>query len=193
MPEDSPAFNKMKSLQGHLLIAARDLADPNFYHTVVLIAQHSEEGALGLVLNRRSKVAVSQVWTQISGSACDVERPLYLGGPCPGPLIAMHGRPFLGDEEIVPGVFYGADKEHLEQLVNDDENQVKFFAGYAGWGAGQLEGEFDSGSWLMLPATADHVFGDEESLWETVVREIGRTQLISTLGLKHVPEDPSLN
>lgn len=184
----------MKSLQGHLLIASQDLGDPNFHRTVVLIAQHSEEGALGLILNRRSKVSVKQVWSQISSEECEVERPLHLGGPCPGPLIAIHGRPFLGDDEILPGVFYGADKEHLEKLINDSsDDTVRFFAGYAGWGAGQLEGELKSGSWLTLEATAEHVFADTETLWETVVREIGRTTLISTLKLKHVPDDPTVN
>ena len=88
----------MNSLQGHLLIASRDLGDPNFHHAVVLIAQHSEEGALGLILNRQSKVSVKQVWDQISSAECDVERPLYLGGPCPGPLIAIHTKAFTGDE-----------------------------------------------------------------------------------------------
>lgn len=183
----------MKSLQGHLLIASRDLADPNFHHAVVLIAQHSEEGALGLILNRRSKVSVKQVWDQISSAECDDQRPLHLGGPCPGPLIAIHTRHFLGDEQIIEGVFYGADKEHLEQLVNEQEDPVKFFAGYAGWGAGQLESELKSGSWLTLPASPEHVFSDGDELWEHVVKALGRSTLISTLKLKHVPDDPSLN
>ena len=77
--------------------------------------------------------------------------------------------------------------------MNDDAQPVKFLAGYSGWGAGQLEGELKTGSWITLPATMELIFDADDGLWERVLKAIGRTTLVEALKLKHVPEDPSVN
>ena len=183
----------MNSLQGHLLIASPQLLDPNFVRTVILIVQHNDEGALGVTLNRRTETQLKRVWSQVSQSDCESEEPLYLGGPCQGPLLAIHIDHTLANIEILPGVFYTAESEKLEELVAEKDKLARFFAGYAGWGAGQLEKELGESSWETMPAGVEHVFHDGDDLWQTVRKELSSAVLLSTLHIKHVPPDPSMN
>jgi putative transcriptional regulator len=181
-----------KSLQGKLLIASAELRDPNFFHTVVLLVQHTEDGALGLVLNRPSETALSDVWGKVSESVCESREVLHVGGPCPGPLVTIHNEPSCGEVEVIPGVFFSAASEKLEQLVKQGEG-VRFFVGYAGWGSGQLESEMKEGSWRTLAAKAEHIFNSHSELWEQVTRQAADAMLLKTLRIKHVPADPRLN
>jgi putative transcriptional regulator len=181
-----------KSLQGHLLIAAAELRDPNFFHSVVLLVQHTDEGALGLILNRPSETSLQDVWGKISETTCESTEVLHMGGPCPGPLVTLHSQGLPGEVEVLPGVFFSAASEKLEQLVAEQQG-VRFFVGYAGWGGGQLESEMKEGSWRTLAATQDHIFLPEAELWERVTRQAADAALLSTLRIKHIPADPRLN
>lgn len=183
----------MSSLQGHLLIASPRLLDPNFRRTVVLLVQHTEQGALGLILNRPTSVPIRQAWQQVSQLPCQVEEVLRLGGPVEGPLMALHTRPNLSESEVLPGVYFAVEPKHLTPLVTEPSGPARFYVGYAGWGAGQLESELSEGSWLTPEATPAHVFDNGEDLWERVTREIAATTVYSSLNIKHVPTDPSLN
>ena len=183
----------MKNLQGHLLVASAELKDPNFFRSVVLLIRHNDEGAFGLILNRPTSASVKEIWTQVSETPCLSDEPLRLGGPVQGPLMAIHTVEHLSDIESVPGVFASAEPEKLEELVARAGASVRFFAGYAGWGAGQLENELGEGSWLTTPASAAHIFGDDEELWQRVNKAIADADLITTLKIKHVPPDPRLN
>lgn len=183
----------MKSLQGQLLIASPALLDPNFAHSVVLLVQHSEEGALGVILNRPSKTTIRRAWEEVRSTPCVHDTPLHLGGPCQGPLMAVHRDAGSSEVEVVPEAFFSADPETLERLVASSDLQIKFFIGYAGWGAGQLEQELETGSWEVLPARAKHIFGVTSSLWEETQREVASRRLFAALRIRHVPEDPQLN
>ena len=107
--------------------------------------------------------------------------------------MAIHTDESLANIEILPGVYYSAEPDKLEQLVADKEKLVRFFAGYAGWGAGQLENELSAGAWQTAAATGDYVFHDGDDLWHTVRKDIASSVIFSTLKIKHVPQDPSLN
>lgn len=183
----------MGSLQGQLLVATVDLRDPNFFRSVVLIFRHDDEGAAGLILNRRTKFTVKQAWEQASSAACNTEQLLHLGGPCQGPLMALHSQALLQEIEVLPAVYFSASGENLERLVLENEPSVRFFVGYAGWGVGQLERELKEGSWLTTPATVDLIFGPGDDLWETLTKAISTSTLVQALKIKHVPRDPSLN
>jgi putative transcriptional regulator len=183
----------MNSLQGHLLLASADLRDPNFFHTVVLMVRHNDEGALGLVLNRPLSVRLSQVWNQVGDGEPRRDDVIHLGGPCEGPLMALHDEPTLGDSEALSGVHFCTSRELLEQLVADTSRQARFFAGFAGWSSGQLEGELAEGSWLTMPATVEHVFSVEPDLWEMLTRELSGKQILDTLHIRHVPPDLRMN
>lgn len=183
----------MDCLQGQFLIASHELRDPNFFHSVVLIIRHGEDGALGLVLNRPTPAKIKQVWKQVSDSPCKTPERLYVGGPVEGLLMAIHTQPLLADLEIMPGVYYSGDPDHLQELVQQTDGAQRFFVGYAGWSEGQLEREMEEGSWLVLPATEERIFAIDDHSWEGLMREVTGSSIVAALKIKHVPADPRLN
>jgi putative transcriptional regulator len=180
------------SLQGHLLIASPELRDPNFFHTVVLVVQHGDQGALGLVLNRPSQTSLKQVWPQVSAMPCQREDALYVGGPVEGPLMTLHGQIKHSEIEVVSGVYFCSGRDRVEALVSENV-EARFFAGFAGWGAEQLESELSEGAWHTLPAAARQVFSIEADLWTHMMKEVAGSRVLSALKIKHVPPDPSMN
>ena len=183
----------MKSLQGHFLVASGHLRDPNFVGTVVLMIRHDEHGALGVVLNRPADKKLKDLWESVSETPCDSDERINLGGPVPGPLMAIHTQQALADDEILPGIYFAAEKDKLELLVARADERFRVFVGHAGWGGGQLEGELEQGAWLTMPATSEYVFYDDTDLWEKVTKKIGKSMLQSMLKIKEVPDDPSVN
>jgi putative transcriptional regulator len=184
----------MKSLRGHLLVASPHLPDPNFEHTVVLMVQHNDQGALGLVLNRPSDNRLRDVWEEVTNEPCDADQSILVGGPVPGPLMAIHTRMNCSEEEIQPGIYFATQRDNMERLVRENAQPFLVFSGYSGWGEGQLEAELKAGGWLTCPAEYDFVFppiGDD--VWKKVVNQIGSDILSSSLNIDRVPEDPSLN
>lgn len=187
MTEESP------SLSNRLLIASEKLDDPNFRRAVVLIIKHDEEGSFGLILNRPIAATIKQVWNQVSKSACDSEESLHLGGPVQGPLMALHGVGSVSPVEILPGIYFTPSPDELEQLVRQVDAPVRFFVGYSGWGAGQLERELSEGVWHTLDAAPEHFFQDANGFWERTLRQFNSASWIATLGIKHVPPEPWMN
>lgn len=185
----------MSSLQGQLLIASQELLDPNFARTVVLIAVHGEEGALGLILNRESGMSLKQVWGQVSESPCLRGGNVRQGGPVAGTLMALHDHRPLANLVVTDDLYIATEISAMELLAASEEGQAVFYVGHSGWGPGQLENELAEGSWLVLPATPEFVFGplDTVSAWQQAKTEFGRKQMQSILPIRHVPEDPRLN
>jgi putative transcriptional regulator len=184
---------KKKSLAGHLLAASRELRDPNFFRTVILLIRHNDEGALGLVLNRPTNTTLREVWSQVDDSPCQHEGVLHMGGPVQGPLMALHTEEFMLEEEVLPGLYFSASTDNLQRLVSGEHQPVAFFVGYAGWGAGQLENELKEGSWLVAPASPGEVFDQDDRSWDRLVRRVVGQQLFKAMQIKHVPNDPRVN
>lgn len=182
-----------ESLAGRFLVASPQLADPNFLRSVVLLIHHNEQGAFGVVLNRMTDSTIKELWKEVSQTPCPIDRHINMGGPVSGPLIALHTDPALSEIEILPGLHFAAQREHLEQLVGRGEEKLRLFVGHSGWGEGQLEREMAEGSWLTAPATADDVFSVEGDLWKRVAQGIGQSILVESLKLKEIPPDPSMN
>jgi putative transcriptional regulator len=185
----------MKSLRGRLLIAAPGLTDPNFHRTVVLIAAHAETGALGLILNRETETDFSDVWRRISSEPCVRTEKLRHGGPVAGSLMALHDRRPMADILVAEGLYVATELAAMESLAASAEGRVLFYAGHSGWGPGQLEDELAEGSWLLAPASAEHVFDswDASSLWKTAATVAGRREVHSLVEPRHIPEDPRAN
>jgi Putative transcriptional regulator len=183
----------MSSLQGQFLVASPHLGDGNFNRSVVLIIKHDDEGALGLILNRPTRNTVGDVWRMVTEKELDCDQPIYLGGPVQGPLVCLHRVKSCAESEVLPGVYFAADKSDLEKIVSQRAKPFRLFMGYAGWAGGQLEGEMKVGGWLAMPADKKLVFDNREDLWEQVVRTIGQGIIAPALKTKHVPQDPSLN
>ena len=183
----------MKSLDGHLLVASSQLLDPNFVRTVILLVQHSDQGALGLVLNRSTSKQVQELWKEVGQSPCESQQPVHLGGPVSGPLMSVHTNRSYAEVEILPGIFFAAKKANLDQLVRQHEHAYMIFIGHAGWQPGQLEDEINAGAWATMPASAEYIFHEGTDLWEVVSQRIQTSTLPSILNIKHVPDDPSMN
>ena len=183
----------MESLQGQLLVAAPRLSDPNFFHTVVLLVQHNEDGALGLVLNRPLAASVHQVWQQVAESPCLIEGVIHQGGPCEGPLMVVHADEDASDLRIADGLHFSTNKDAIERLVGSGDSPTRFFIGYAGWAAGQLEAEIETASWLAVPPKPEHIFDEAEDLWQELHRAATRAAQSTWIPPEIMPDDPSLN
>ena len=168
-------------LKGKLLVAAPGLLDPNFYRTVVLVLEHGEEGAVGVVLNRPSDfdlVATLPHW-QDRAAAPGV---VFVGGPVSEGTAICLGR--VGGDDGITIVDASRDPDDLAA------REVRFFSGYAGWSDGQLEDEIDEGAWIVVEADSDDALDDEpELLWSRVLeRQGGELALLS-----RYPDDPLAN
>jgi putative transcriptional regulator len=184
----------MQSLKGHLLIATPQLNTPMFSRSVILMLDHNEEGAMGVILNQPINTLITDLAGRIFEEDFEWSKPLHLGGPVPGSLMVLHTLDGLGDHEIIPGVFVTLDASSVQQIIRQRPEPSVVIANYSGWGPGQLEGEFNWDSWITLPATVDHVFWEgEKDLWKVVVSEVNSKKLSEFLGLKTVPTDPRLN
>lgn len=183
----------IKSLRGKLLIAEPRLPDINFFRTVIFLIEHTEEGAIGLVLNRPSERSIAELWEEISEIPCESEIKIDLGGPVEGPLMAIHTLPHLGEMEVMPGIFFAAQKEHLDNLVRTTQSPYRLFVGHSGWGPGQLEQELAEGSWLVADTKSEMLFLSADGFWEKAAKLVGDNVLRDTIYLKHMPDDPSMN
>ena len=181
----------MDSLRGHLLVAGPSLQDPSFRHTVVLVGDHGDDGAMGVVLNRSSPVTVRDAVPPMA-PLVDPGATVYLGGPVqPQAVVVLAdfaeperaGGLVLETVGFLPGTV--DDPDELGGL-----NAVRVFAGYAGWAPGQLEEELDEGSWLVFPARAADVFSTrpDELSADVLRREGGKYAVLALL-----PPDPTVN
>ncbi len=181
----------MDSLRGQLLIAGPQLADPNFLRTVVLVSEHTDEGAMGVVLNRPAELTVAEAVPALS-PALDGDEPVFVGGPVATTSIVFLLEFTEPDDAallVLGRIGFPAAHTDIGELAELTE-RGRVFAGDAGWGAGQLDEELRSGDWILEPARPEDVFSDEpESLWSTVLtRKGGRFALLATM-----PLDPSVN
>lgn len=181
-----------ESLRGQLLLASPTLVDPNFLRAVVLIAEHTEEGAMGLVLNRPAASTVGEAVPDLAWLAGDEER-VYVGGPVAETaviVLAEFDRPEVAGALVADDLgFVGADADDPDAL-DGAVRRARVFAGHAGWGPGQLEGELAEEAWIVEPPRREEIFAeDADALWGSVLRRKGRRYaLLSTM-----PLDPTLN
>jgi putative transcriptional regulator len=180
----------MDSLKGHLLIAGPSLVDSNFWRTVVLVGEHSEDGALGVVLNRASETSVHEAVPELAELAENMGQ-VHVGGPVqPSAIVVLadYVEPDHAPTLVLGSV--GFLPSEVEPDLLGELKQARVFVGYAGWGPGQLDGELEEGSWIVEPALPEDVFtADPESLWSAVLRRKGGPYSV----LAAMPPDPSLN
>jgi putative transcriptional regulator len=182
-----------KSLAGHFLVASRYLRDPNFARSVVLMIHHDGEGAMGVVVNRPSDKTVREVWEMIGNDPCERDERIFVGGPVPGPLVAIHLLEPFSERQVMPGLFVSTHRDALDLIVRKPEQPFRLYSGHAGWGRGQLEGELEAGGWLTTRASKDEVFADHETIWKTVTQRIGLEIMAPDLTADKLPPDPSVN
>ena len=179
--------------KGDLLLSEPFLADTNFERSVVLICEHTDEGALGFVLNKPSLLTLADVLEE----AVDFEQLLYTGGPVQQDTLHFVHRTALlreGSDKLGGGLYWGGDFEQLLSLINTRQllpEDIRFFAGYSGWAPGQLAAELAEDAWIVYKqATAEQVFDiPPEQLWREVLRTMGGKYRM----FSNYPTDPRLN
>jgi putative transcriptional regulator len=184
---------RMESLRGQLLIASPKIVDPNFRRVVVYMAEHTDEGAMGLVLNRPAETTISDAVPDLEWLTADHDAGVWVGGPVSPSsviVIAEFADPSSaaliveGDLGFVPAEI--EDRDTFAAGVR----RARIFAGHSGWGPGQLEAELEEDSWIVEPARRGDVFtADPDMLWSQVLRRKGSEYVL----LATMPMDPSLN
>ncbi len=181
----------MQSLRGHLLVAAPALVDPHFVRTVVLIAEHTDDGAMGLVLNRPSDAEVAIAVGELGGIVAPGDL-VYEGGPVQTSavmVLAEFNDPSTSAAVVLGDVGFLPSHGDPETLA-DGLRRARVFAGHSGWSPQQLDAELEEGSWIVVDALIDDVFApDPDELWgEALERKGGAFALLARM-----PDDPSVN
>jgi putative transcriptional regulator len=180
----------MASTRGKLLVANGPLLDPNFRRAVVLVADHDEEGAAGVVLNRPSETAVAQAAPPLA-SLAGSDDLVFVGGPVQpeaAVVLAEFDHPELAAHLVAGSIGLVTGDEAAEAVSSI--RRARVYAGYAGWGPGQLDAELAEDAWLVEDVLPEDVFTDEPArLWSTVLRRMGSDYAMLAL----MPDDPSLN
>jgi putative transcriptional regulator len=180
----------MDSTRGQLLIAGPGLLDANFFRTVVLVIAHSDEGALGLVLNRPSETTVGEAVSELD-DLLEADGSVYVGGPVQTSALIVLAEfddaeqaALIAFEDI--GVLASGAAEDGPPAVR----RGRAFVGHAGWGPGQLDDELERGDWIVEPALREDAFtSTPDELWEAVlIRKGGSYALVARM-----PPDPSVN
>jgi putative transcriptional regulator len=180
--------------KGRLLVASPQLLDPNFHRTVVLVLEHSQEGALGVILNRPTVMTVTDALPEDVLAAFVGDEAVYEGGPVDPESVIMIGEylaEFVPSEgAIALGTVRVVEPDSDFVTLPDQVHGLRVFGGYAGWSAGQLEEEIEDEAWIDCECEPSDIFtATPARLWHDVLdRQGGQLRLVARM-----PEDPSLN
>lgn len=174
--------------KGMFLVAARGLRDPRFQESVIILLSYGREGAMGLVINRRMDILVSEILPELSWLDDRTEQ-VYYGGPVEGHriflLVQARKRPD-NSVHVFDDVYVSTSRALFERLVKrpDKNERFRVYAGYAGWAAGQLDAEIRQGDWHITLADAETLFEmDEEKIWPELMRRVTAIQVWYQVGL----------
>lgn len=197
MPTEAPLKFKIptgiKPSKGKVLLSEPFMADNNFNRSAILLCEHIEsEGSFGLVLNKELTIRLSDAIPEFA----DFDVPLYFGGPVqPDTLNYLHRIPELlpSSVEILEGVYMGGDFDVLRTLIMDgniNAADIRFFVGYTGWEAGQIQDEIKEDSWIITNMTTKLIFDREPtSLWKKILENMGGDYHV----MANFPENVLLN
>ncbi len=181
----------MDSLAGRLLVAGPTLRDPNFARTVVLVARHEEDGALGVILNRPAEVTVGDAVPELE-EVLDGAEVMWVGGPVqPNGVVVLAewDDPAPAASLVAGDIGLLAARADVQELAGE-ARRARAYAGFAGWGPGQLDGEIEREDWILATALPQDVFCDTpDDLWSGVLRRLGGTYGL----MASMPIDPSVN
>ena len=184
--------NNIKPSRGKVLISEPFLIDYYFKRSVVLLAEHNEEGSFGLIINKPVDMKLGDVVKDFP----EFDSQVYLGGPVKtDSLFFIHTRGDLIEEsmKILNGLYWGGDIDHVKELITIGKlqpDEIKFFVGYAGWISKQLDGELARNSWLVSNIKAEQVMQmNTERLWKSTIKQLGGDYSYWT----NFPNDPAMN
>jgi len=178
--------------KGRLLISEPFLPDPNFERTVVLLCEHNEEGSFGFVLNKPAIVKVNEVMDELK----NFEHPIFIGGPVQQDTLHFIHRntEIEAGAEVRTGIYWGGNFENVLFLSDTEQlrvEQIRFFLGYSGWSAGQLEEELDQNSWIVCDFVTEELMFETEpaNMWKKALGNMGGRFSVYA----NYPVDPNLN
>ncbi len=183
--------NRKKVEIGNILIAEPFLSGKYFSRSVIFMVEQDEKGGIGFVLNKPMVYTTSDLVTELAG----IEYPVYIGGPVEtNQLYYLHKHPELEDAlPIINGIYWGGNFVTLTQMLKDGKilpEEIRFFAGYSGWNAGQLERELEENTWMVGDITQEKFFEQPHGdLWESSMSELGGRYRIWA----NFPKDPIMN
>jgi len=186
-------LNTLTPESGRLLISEPFMMDPNFKRSVILITEHHEDGTTGFVLNHQSENLLGDLLPDLAYS----ELPVYMGGPvATDTLHFIHRCPekIDGGLEMKNGIYWGGDFDIVKELINNyqlNADEIRFFTGYSGWSAGQLNEELEEDTWIVADKfNVDMIFAStDHNLWKEVVTGLGQRYA----HIANFPENPMLN
>ncbi|MCB9187723.1 MAG: YqgE/AlgH family protein [Flavobacteriales bacterium] len=189
---DIAKLNEITPSKGKFLISEPFMQDNFFKRSVVFLCEHNAEGSFGFVLNNILTVGIGELLDELEG--CEFE--VGFGGPVNSTnLYYLHtaGDKINGSFEVIEGIYTGGDFDQIKTLIKTGilkEDEIRFFLGYSGWSAGQLQEELDEDSWIVADFNSKEILKTvDKSLWKSLLDQLGgKFKMISNF-----PEDPSLN
>jgi putative transcriptional regulator len=184
-------YNKVAPKKGRVLVSEPFLQDTYFKRSLVLLTEHSEEGAVGFVLNKPLEVKVNEVMNDFPFSQASVS----IGGPVSTNTIHyLHtlGEIIPNSVHVIDNIFWGGDFDAVKEMLQAGEinqNDIRFFLGYSGWHAGQLENELEQNSWLVTEIRSAQIMKPNANIWKNTLSQLGEKYRIWS----NFPENPSLN
>lgn len=183
-----------KSLRGNFLVSATHLREVSFFKSVILVMDHTPQGAMGVVINQPMNVAIKDALEK-HFEMPDSDHSLFSGGPVePSAMMVLHSDPDAGPEGamVIPGVYAGTSADIFDDIaeaIRNPDVSLKFrmFAGYSGWSSGQLDSEVGRGDWYILDADASLVFSDNPyEVWEQLMKQVhSQSGVIADLNQSH--------
>ena len=181
----------VKPHQGIILISEPSLRDFYFRQSVVLLAEHNEEGSFGIIINKPIETRLNEVLKEFT----NLDIPIYLGGPVKtDSIFFIHTKENVEKSlKIIDGLYWGGDIDTIREMMTMGmitENEIRFFIGYAGWNPNQLDREISEKSWVLSHTTVEEVINQHpEQLWPDYLRSMGSDYAIWA----NFPADPSFN
>jgi putative transcriptional regulator len=176
-------------LAGSLLLAHPGLLDPNFRRTVVLLSAHTDDGAMGVILNRPLDKKLADISGDFALSELS-DVPVFCGGPVQDKQLILSAWETT-DEEGVFKLYFGLDPEKATELIRTrDHVELRAFLGYSGWTQGQLEGELQQNAWVIAPVDGAMIGAREGiGMWRSIIRRLSPELRL----LAEAPDDPGMN
>ena len=181
----------IKPHQGVILISEPSLRDFYFRQSVILLAEHNEDGSFGIIINKPIETRLNEVLKDFT----DLDIPIYLGGPVKtDSIFFIHTKKNVDKSlKIIDGLYWGGDIDTIREMLEMrmiKENEIRFFIGYAGWNPKQLDREIREKSWVLSHTTVDEIINKQpEKLWPGYLKSMGSDYAIWA----NFPADPSFN
>jgi putative transcriptional regulator len=175
--------DSIRRFEGQALLASPFMEDPQFWRAVVYIVRHTADDAFGLVVNHPTSVTVQHVLKSVADEDVECGLPLFRGGPVEGPLILIHDQEHASDFSTSPGIHLSSERDHIHEVIRKEGAKFRLFDGFAGWGAGQLDEEIATGSWILSEITHDEIFASPDGLWKELIHRVGN-DVLSQMNLR---------